>query len=378
MKPIPYVSDQYGPVAIAARQSVNALMIRGLIDYFSDHGQLVDVMRNKDPNGGTPFFFGLAETLLLTCNSSNHHIIHDTVYATYDSFALKRDLSIFLTENMIDATLFPKCFSEAHARIGAEYARIPHSFCIGLQHTNCYALGMTGYYHRHPIVRPRVNECFPLAEFAHQICVALGLLKKLHCEIYERICGACTFFVPIEVVHGRHCSFTADELPRIVFLSPSTDSMILACAIAHEFTHYELNSLDRYEPLVLTGFAGVRCYSPWRDEPRDALGLLHALYVFCEVAGLLAREVAVQENGGNDPRVVEPLERRLSLTRARLCQGLSELEEGHLTCIGQEMVRQMACFVDEIPVSSSLAQEMEQRVIKEKLDRVAHSGGHLS
>jgi HEXXH motif-containing protein len=49
--------------------------------------------------------------------------------------------------------------------------------------------------------------------------------------------------------------------------------------IVHEAMHLQLTTLEDILPLVADKRA--RMTSPWREEPRPLLGVLHGAYVFC-------------------------------------------------------------------------------------------------
>ncbi len=78
-------------------------------------------------------------------------------------------------------------------------------------------------------------------------------------------------------------SISNPSLPFSIFLSvPPTRSEIVALRIAeailHESMHLHLTLIAQTAPLVQS--RGKMYYSPWRDEERNAEGILQALYVF--------------------------------------------------------------------------------------------------
>ena len=374
MKSMPFVSARFGPIAVSTARSYNDALMRCLtlsLDNARDLGlenadALGDVLKGRDSSDGTPFFLGLAEELLFSYTRGKRHLPHDIVCSIYDSFPCDGEPPASVAAKEDDITLFPKRTADSRASPDARDSGSSRSFCIRLRHKNIYVLGMTGYYRRFPSLTRRVDGDYPLPKFARQIEDALDTLRILHRDIYDRICSACTFVAP---VRRTWHSFTIPKLPRILFLFP--DSSHLTHTIAHEFAHYELNCLHRDKPLVLNAFATLPRYSPWRDEPRNPLALLHALYVFCEVAGLLERQVSESDRLCDEPERLEQLERRLALNRARLHQGLDEMQEHHLTPAGQDILRRIARFVSEALPPRRFALEMEQRVQRHKARQVA-------
>lgn len=78
-------------------------------------------------------------------------------------------------------------------------------------------------------------------------------------------------------------SFSEPRLPFSLFVSVppgriEDDASRVAEAIVHEAMHLQLSLMERQIPLIVQ--SGIAIFSPWRDEVRDASGLLHALYVF--------------------------------------------------------------------------------------------------
>jgi hypothetical protein len=63
----------------------------------------------------------------------------------------------------------------------------------------------------------------------------------------------------------------------------------LACALLHEFEHSKLNDLLGFVDLVQAS-RGRRFYSPWRNEPRPAVGLLYGVYAWLAVANFWREE----------------------------------------------------------------------------------------
>ena len=51
-------------------------------------------------------------------------------------------------------------------------------------------------------------------------------------------------------------------------------------AILHEAMHLQLSLIERYIPLIESTGETELYYSPWRNEPRPARGVLHGLFVF--------------------------------------------------------------------------------------------------
>ena len=80
-------------------------------------------------------------------------------------------------------------------------------------------------------------------------------------------------------------SYSDPSLPFSVFVScpPATERdrvERLAENIAHEALHLQLTLVETIESLVIDVPNEPSVFSPWRNEQRNALGLVHAVYVF--------------------------------------------------------------------------------------------------
>ena len=78
-------------------------------------------------------------------------------------------------------------------------------------------------------------------------------------------------------------SFSEPKMPFSVFISvpgPGVQAGIfrVAEAMLHEAMHLQLTLIEGFVPLVEP--TGATFFSPWRNEYRTPLGVLHALYVF--------------------------------------------------------------------------------------------------
>lgn len=79
-------------------------------------------------------------------------------------------------------------------------------------------------------------------------------------------------------------SYSHPEIPFSIFFSVCDEiSMIsdlrVAESILHEAMHLKLTLIENIVPLIVPDAKGLY-FSPWRDEPRPARGVLHGLFVF--------------------------------------------------------------------------------------------------
>jgi HEXXH motif-containing protein len=81
-----------------------------------------------------------------------------------------------------------------------------------------------------------------------------------------------------------HASATFREAPGLTALSWTSDVGVLAEALVHEYHHQKLNALLTLDPLIAGPTREARFLSPWRQDPRPLLGLLHGAFSFHAVA----------------------------------------------------------------------------------------------
>lgn len=88
--------------------------------------------------------------------------------------------------------------------------------------------------------------------------------------------------------------------PNRIFISIPRPSPVqdirVAEAIVHEAMHLNLSAVERLIPLVSDRRT---LKSPWRSEPRPAVGVLHGIYVFCCISrffGYLQARLPLQES----------------------------------------------------------------------------------
>ncbi|MFI0397498.1 MAG: aKG-HExxH-type peptide beta-hydroxylase [Thiolinea sp.] len=81
-------------------------------------------------------------------------------------------------------------------------------------------------------------------------------------------------------------SFSDPKLPFSVFISiPTLDSKHyierLVENIIHESLHLQLTLIEKHETLYNVNQHKI--YSPWKNEPRNNVGIMHAVYVFSKL-----------------------------------------------------------------------------------------------
>lgn len=122
-------------------------------------------------------------------------------------------------------------------------------------------------------------------------------------------------------------SFSEPQVPFSIFVSVpekriSNDALRVAESIVHEVMHLQLTLIESVQTLV--NRKGGEYFSPWRQEQRNAQGLLHGLYVFRVVAEFL-RELNVSDCSELDHVSGRRSEIAAEINQIRLFSDCSEL-----------------------------------------------------
>ena len=169
-----------------------------------------------------------------------------------------------------------------------------------------------------------------------QIDKALNLIALVDGNVSALINRYIEWYIPLvnENPAATHHSFSAKNLPGVMFLSGSYRFLPLCEAIVHEYHHYELYILTATRDVF--GEPTDRLfYSPWRTDARPLSGLFHALHVFTAVADFYSRAIKL-----NLPEL-EAFQRDIQYRRELLCHqltiGLAQVPRADLPPLGQKI-----------------------------------------
>ena len=169
-----------------------------------------------------------------------------------------------------------------------------------------------------------------------QIDKALNLIALVDEKVSALINRYIEWYIPLvnENPAATHHSFSAKNLPGIMFLSGSYRFLPLCEAIVHEYHHYELYILTSTKNVF--GVPTDRLfYSPWRTDARPLSGLFHALHVFTGVADFYSHAMKV-----NLPEL-EVFQRDIQCRREllwhQLTIGLAQVPREDLPPLGQKI-----------------------------------------
>jgi len=146
---------------------------------------------------------------------------------------------------------------------------------------DCHGAGATG----------RLSER-EAAGLEADVAAAWRLLVARHGEQASAIAAGLRVLTPLrERPGGASVSTTSRAAAGAIAVSPIRQQERLACALLHEFEHSKLNGVLGFVDLVGAN-RGRRFYSPWRNEPRPAAGLLYGVYAWLAVARFWREEAA--------------------------------------------------------------------------------------
>jgi hypothetical protein len=174
------------------------------------------------------------------------------------------------------------------------------------------------------------------AALAQDVSRAAAVIRATDPEMYERLRLRTRWFVPLEVMGpSTHRSLTVRSMPSCMFLSRNTTVERLSEAIVHELSHAELNVMMDSKPLFSDAFRNERFYSPWRPDPRPLFGVLHAIYVFTQVAEF---QKLLRERQASTPGENSDVGRRLADGLARLRTARRQVPPHALTAAGRALM----------------------------------------
>ena len=179
-------------------------------------------------------------------------------------------------------------------------------------------------------------EAEALDGFAARLSGAVALLRLTRPSLVEEISLVMRSVVPLLSIDPEvNLSVSAPEFLGTAMITYDSTPM-LAEALAHEYRHNLLNALTEGSPLVTQEAATRSVYSPWRDDPRPVMGLLHALFTFTEVAEFLRAAV---HSGKLSPTNTRAAARRCLAHMVRLEIGIDEMDAvTGLTTFGSQMM----------------------------------------
>ncbi|BBH66290.1 hypothetical protein ACTI_29750 [Actinoplanes sp. OR16] len=130
-----------------------------------------------------------------------------------------------------------------------------------------------------------------LDHWQHCLDEAWRILVSRHRPAAEVLAAVLRVIVPVlPDPAAEGISATSSEAFGAVAMSAPADPAALAVGLLHETMHSVLNAVTLLFDLVRPG--GSAGYSPWRDDPRPAAGVLHGAYAYLAVTRFWRTELA--------------------------------------------------------------------------------------
>jgi HEXXH motif-containing protein len=137
---------------------------------------------------------------------------------------------------------------------------------------DCHMLGASG----------RVPEK-EVDEWSRALSDGWAILVSRHRDTAELIASHLQTLVPLSPRGRSGLSATSHHAPGAVMLTRPPDAVAFASTLVHELHHTKLCLAMELAPLS-DPWSGRSFYSPWRDDPRPLIGVLHGLYAGTGVA----------------------------------------------------------------------------------------------
>ncbi|WP_433828610.1 aKG-HExxH-type peptide beta-hydroxylase [Actinoplanes sp. CA-015351] len=179
---------------------------------------------------------------------------------------------------------------------------------------------------------------------------AWEILVNRHRPAAEMLAAVLKVIVPVRPDPAAEgISATSSEAFGAVAMSSPADAAALAVGLLHETQHSVLNATNLLFDLVHPG--GGPGYSPWRDDPRPASGVLHGTYAYLAVTRFWRAERASGGTNSSSGAEFEFARWRVAVAEAadRLLNGgeLTEAGTRFVTALLDEVQQWLGEPVDE-------------------------------
>ena len=177
---------------------------------------------------------------------------------------------------------------------------------------------------------------------------ATNLVKKVYPELHSELLQGVSAIVPTSkgpaASQRSGTDMGAWKAIAVSLVSPP----YLACSLVHEYRHNLLNTLQLLDEVVVRDSYRIASgYSPWRDDPRPTVGILHATFVFVSVTELLSRLADAKSELDEDTRGTLRIE--VGANALRLKIALAELTDApELSPFGRQLLEALRLGAEQL------------------------------
>jgi hypothetical protein len=257
--------------------------------------------------------------------------------------ALKFNLEVDGTLNVNNQTLLFKDFEYLRlmdAKIpGVGFGKLPESEKFAFLIDVYSEVARISFQGREQMPRIPPDEHAAIRQQIKVIDGALDYLQVSNPEVPQYFKYLTNYFVPLRPPEGTLPSSSNSSVDTMFWYSVTSQPMLMAEMIMHEFSHQRLFRLQDVDPLIDPTFHGsgwevCEIYSPWRDDPRPINGVFHGFVVFTEAAGFWHSLITADILNPNDKNISE---RRFAMLALQLDLALKSLSEVNLTALGSKV-----------------------------------------
>ena len=186
---------------------------------------------------------------------------------------------------------------------------------------------------------------------------ALAWIHNASPAIAGLVASQIQILVPLRQNATTQFSFTLSNLPGLLFVGGSDRLLPIVEAIVHETGHARLHHANEIHPLA-RGEQREEYYSPWRNDPRPATGVLHGAYVFALVLAfwIEALDRTGSTLGAEDEAYIRS---RIALVTVQLREAVDVLGKADLTPFSQNVLGQIRAMLPVAAPPHITALDME-------------------
>lgn len=190
---------------------------------------------------------------------------------------------------------------------------------------------------------------------------SLDLIKSIDNDILPEINKLIKYILVLYSNDSAHGSMSPQNLTGTVLLPDTKDHTLIAECLVHEALHQYLYRLEHLSPLFV-GDNGLKeiYYSPWKEEPRPLIMVLHGAFVFAGVVlfyyELLKKKIV--------PEFTDEIEFRIANRITQIEIALEVLsEKNHLTEFGNSLLNILIDYMKEVKTNVTINESLIENQI---------------